>query len=87
MVTAETGILVPAGHVEALAHGLATLAGDADARARMGRRARRHGEGPLFAERLVGDIDSLYQELIRERRRDMLAGTAPATPRPTARIV
>ena len=67
VVTPETGILVPAGDADALAAGLARLAEDPGLRQRMGERARAHVRERFAVERLLGDIDSLYEELLRAR--------------------
>ena len=67
VVTPETGILVAAGDVEGLARGIVRLAGDGEARARMGERARRHVSERFAVERLIGDVDSLYGELVGGR--------------------
>lgn len=64
VVDAGTGILVPPGQPEALAAGLARLAADAPLRERMGRRARDHVRERYAVERLLGDIDALYRELL-----------------------
>jgi glycosyltransferase involved in cell wall biosynthesis len=67
VVTDQTGILVPPDDVDALAAGIERLAGDPGLRAAMGRRAREHAMSRYSAERLVGDIDSLYRELLGAR--------------------
>jgi glycosyltransferase involved in cell wall biosynthesis len=67
VVTANTGILVPAGDADALAAGLARLAEDPGLRTRMGERARAHVRERFAVERLLADIDSLYEELLRAR--------------------
>jgi glycosyltransferase involved in cell wall biosynthesis len=67
VVTRETGILVPAGDAQALAAGLTELAADAELRKHMGERARAHVRERFAVERLLADIDSLYEELLRAR--------------------
>jgi glycosyltransferase involved in cell wall biosynthesis len=64
VVTRETGILAERGDVEALARGIGFLASDADARTRMGGRAREHVAERFSAARLVEDIDQLYRGLL-----------------------
>ena len=58
---------MPAGDADALAAGLARLAEDPGLRERMGERARAHVRERFAVERLLGDIDSLYEELLRAR--------------------
>ena len=67
VVAPQTGILVPAGDAEALAAGVARLAADATLRERMGERARAHVRERFAVERLLGDIDALYEELLAAR--------------------
>ena len=67
VVTDRTGILVPPDDVEALAGGMERLAGDPDLRKGMGARARERAISRYSAERLVGDIDSLYRGLLDAR--------------------
>lgn len=67
VVTDETGIVVEPDDPEALAGGMVTLARNDDLRRRMGERARTHSIGNFSAGRLVGDIDSLYRELLSRR--------------------
>ena len=65
VVTPETGVLVEAGDSTALGEGIARLVGDADARARMGALARGHVAQRFSVERLVEDVEALYDELLR----------------------
>lgn len=65
VVIPETGILVDAGDSAALGEAIAQLAGDAEARARMGALAREHVAQRFSVERLVEDMDALYDELLR----------------------
>lgn len=64
VVTDQTGILVPPDDVAALAAGIQRIADDPELRAAMGERARAHAMGRYSAERLVGDVDALYRELL-----------------------
>jgi glycosyltransferase involved in cell wall biosynthesis len=68
VVTRETGLLVPRGDAEQLAHGIVALTGDPTRRAAMGAQARRRVAKRFSAERLVRDVDSLYCELINQPR-------------------
>ena len=67
VVTAETGILVPRGDVAALASAMVEMAADAQRRERCGRAARQRALGRYGADRLLGDIDALYRELVAAR--------------------
>jgi glycosyltransferase involved in cell wall biosynthesis len=64
VVTAETGVLAPAGDYGRLGEALAELASSADTRRRMGAAARNHVRDRFSADRLVKDIDGLYRELV-----------------------
>jgi len=64
IVTRSTGILVPPGDARAFAGALLRLAGDREARERMGLASREHVRRRFAADRLVGDVDNLYQELL-----------------------
>lgn len=67
IVRPDTGITVPRGDVEALAGALVELAGDPDRRAELGRAAREHVRTKYAAERLVTDVEELYEELLQAR--------------------
>jgi glycosyltransferase involved in cell wall biosynthesis len=67
VVSEETGMVVPRGDDAALASALLRMAGDAEQRETFGRAARRRAIGRYGAERLLGDIDSLYGELVPAR--------------------
>lgn len=67
VVTPESGVLVPAGDTRALGEAIAAVAGDNGRRIEMGRAARRHVEARFGAERLVADIEQLYEELLVSR--------------------
>lgn len=60
----ETGILVSASDVSAVAAGLERVLGDQALAARMGAAGREHVRQRFTAERLVSDIRSLYTELL-----------------------
>lgn len=68
VVTADTGIVVPRGDVAALASAIVEMAADAQGRERYGRAARQRALGRYGAERLLGDIDALYRELVASRQ-------------------
>ena len=60
VVDGETGIVVPPGDAEALAEAIVRLAGDLDAAAAMGRRARERALAEFPPERSVARIEELY---------------------------
>lgn len=62
-IQGETGLLVPVDDAEALAVALATLAGDADLRRRLGAGARRLVEGEMSAESVRQRLIGIYQAL------------------------
>jgi glycosyltransferase involved in cell wall biosynthesis len=64
VVIAGAGVLVPAGDHAALAGAVVRLAGDAELRAEMGARAREHVVGMFSIERLLTDVERLYDELL-----------------------
>jgi len=61
------GYLVEPGDTEAAAERLATLAGDATLRARMGEAGRAEVLERYSVERLVDDVDSLYRSLLARK--------------------
>jgi glycosyltransferase involved in cell wall biosynthesis len=63
----ETGLLVPAGDPLALADALAQLAEDPDRAARMGEAGRERLRRQFSVEKMVGDTELLYRELLDER--------------------
>jgi glycosyltransferase involved in cell wall biosynthesis len=65
VVTDETGLLAPAGDFEGLGRAIAALAADPEGRARMGARARDHVASRFSIARLLSDMNSLYDELLR----------------------
>lgn len=64
VVDGETGILVPPGDANALADALATLALDRKLAGRYGAAGRRRLEQQFTLEKMVGDTESLYEELV-----------------------
>ncbi len=67
IVDGETGLLVPAGDVAALADAMQRLLADPDLRERLGEAARRRAE--LFtADRAIPRLERLYEELAATRR-------------------
>jgi glycosyltransferase involved in cell wall biosynthesis len=64
VVSEETGILVPGGDAAGLGGAIVEMAGDAGRRERCGRVARRHALDRYGAQRLLGDVDALYGELL-----------------------
>jgi len=69
VVTADTGLIVPAGDHLELGRALRTLATDTGGRMELGARARSHVAGKFAAERLVSDVTALYDELAPIERR------------------
>ncbi|MDP9344650.1 MAG: glycosyltransferase, partial [Actinomycetota bacterium] len=67
VVADGTGELVAPGDVTALGSAIAALAADPDRRRTCGAAAQRHVLARYRAERLVGDIDALYRELLDVR--------------------
>jgi glycosyltransferase involved in cell wall biosynthesis len=67
VVTPATGIVVPAGDDKRLGEAIGTLVANAAERAEMGRRARAHIQSGYSVDRLVGDVDRLYAELLAQR--------------------
>jgi glycosyltransferase involved in cell wall biosynthesis len=72
VVTGDTGIVVPRGGVGELASAMVEMAGDPQRREECGRAARRRALGRYGADRLLGDIDSLYRELVSSGRTESL---------------
>jgi glycosyltransferase involved in cell wall biosynthesis len=64
----ETGLLVQAGDEVALASALATLAGDRALRERLGQAGRERLRRQFSLDKMVGDTELLYRELVEERR-------------------
>jgi glycosyltransferase involved in cell wall biosynthesis len=64
----ETGVLVPAGDAQALAEALARLAEDAALARRYGQAGRERLRRTFSIEKMVGDTELLYRELLEERK-------------------
>jgi glycosyltransferase involved in cell wall biosynthesis len=62
------GFLAAVGDIDGLADALHRLAGDRELREAMGHAGREKTLPRYRVERLVDDVDALYQELLRERR-------------------
>jgi glycosyltransferase involved in cell wall biosynthesis len=60
----RTGVLAPAGDVEALAAGIVELLRDAEKRARLGAGARRLIEEEYSAERMTADYLRVYEAAV-----------------------
>jgi glycosyltransferase involved in cell wall biosynthesis len=67
VVSEETGILVPRDDAAALAEAMLRMAADAGRRQSYGRAAHRRAIDRYGAERLLGDTDELYRELVAAR--------------------
>jgi glycosyltransferase involved in cell wall biosynthesis len=68
VVNQDTGILVPPNDPQALASAILTMTADPSRRQEAGKAARRLALTRYGASRLIADVDSLYQELLRARR-------------------
>jgi glycosyltransferase involved in cell wall biosynthesis len=68
VVTPDTGVLVPPGDPVAFATALRKLADDPELRARLGASAREHALRRYSAERLVADVEALYDTLLAKVR-------------------
>jgi len=68
IVDGETGLLVPPGDAEALAAACARVLSDRDLAARLGRSGRERVRQHFDIERLVGQIEALYRELLERDR-------------------
>jgi glycosyltransferase involved in cell wall biosynthesis len=67
VVPPGAGVLVSRGDHSALAEGVARLVRDPELRAQMGARAREHVTRSFSIERLLRDIEALYDELLTRR--------------------
>jgi glycosyltransferase involved in cell wall biosynthesis len=65
----ETGVLVPAGDPAALAEALAGLAHDSEQARRYGEAGRERLRKQFSIDKMVGDTELLYRELLEERGR------------------
>jgi glycosyltransferase involved in cell wall biosynthesis len=74
VVTPEAGMLVPPGDPEALAGAISRLGGDPEQRTRLGAGAREHVLSRFAVERLIADVESLYEELLDDRDRSARLG-------------
>jgi glycosyltransferase involved in cell wall biosynthesis len=63
----ETGLLVPAGDAVALADALARLAEDRELARRLGEAGRERLQKHFSIDKMVGDTETLYRELLEER--------------------
>ena len=67
VVNDDTGLMAPAGDFESLGRAITAAAADPEGRAAMGARAREHVAGRFSVERLVADVEGLYEGLLRAR--------------------
>jgi len=77
VVPAEAGVLVPRGDHTRFGQALVELAGDRSLRNRMGSRAREHVCSRFSADRLIGDVEALYDEVLWEREGSADPGQQP----------
>ena len=68
VVPSEAGILAACGDEDALTAAVERLSGDPALRERMGVAAAENARRRYAVERLLGDIESLYDELLGARR-------------------
>lgn len=67
IVAGETGLIVPAFDAKALFTALADLLSDPDRRTAMGLAGRRRAVNHFSIERMVGETEKVYRELLAER--------------------
>jgi glycosyltransferase involved in cell wall biosynthesis len=67
IVVDGAGLLVPPGEVDAIAEAMVTIAADREARLRMGATAREHARARFTVERLIAQVESIYEELLAAR--------------------
>jgi glycosyltransferase involved in cell wall biosynthesis len=77
VVPEGAGLLVPAGDYDRLGEAIAELAADRSQRERFGSAAREHVRARYGAERLIADVDDLYEDLLRRYGR-RVGGSVPA---------
>jgi glycosyltransferase involved in cell wall biosynthesis len=78
IVRPETGLLVPPGDAIVFAEAVQRLVEDKELRERMGRSAREHVLHRYSVDRLLGDIERLYDELIAAAPRHAGERASPA---------
>lgn len=67
VVTSSSGALVDPDDEDAYASALVRLARDDDLRRNLGAVARRQTLSRFHVDRLIGDVDALYTELMKQR--------------------
>jgi hypothetical protein len=81
----ETGFLLPDGDVDGLADRLALLCEQPELRRRMGERGHEFVVPRYAVSRLVGDIDTLYRELLPRRPARAIRAALPRALKPEQR--
>ncbi len=71
-----TGLVIPPSDADALAAALRTLLSDSALRARMAEAGRQRAEREFSLKRMLGDIQNLYEEIVRERASDREGGSS-----------
>ncbi len=69
IVDGESGVLSPAGDVDAWARSLIELLRDSGRRTEIGRAARERVEAQYSAERMAREVETVYRRVLAERRR------------------
>lgn len=64
----QTGVLVPFGHTKGLADGIATLAASQSLRKRLGQEGRKRCVDRFSVDRMVTDLEHLYERILTEPR-------------------
>jgi glycosyltransferase involved in cell wall biosynthesis len=67
VLNGETGIIVPPRDSDALAGGIVDILSNSDKIKEMGRKARERAYPKYSIKRLIGDIENLYDQLIKEK--------------------
>ena len=80
----ETGLVVPAGEVEALANALERLLLHPDEAGRMGRKGRQRSEAQASWADVAQQVSTIYEELLRRRRNDSGRLSSTRAGRPSA---